>query len=236
MKLIDNKNKLKFNLKKGINLGRLSFNLSPIYASQKINFRKKQVDNILIVSSGKKARAGQKRKMVEIIDTLLIKALQSYDKYTILNPLEIDIRSNYMTDKINNYKSYMNEVCIRNVLFSAGIKNETQNIFVTCYNLNSAKKALINGKIYSLLGIINLSEIKNWSEVKGNSIYVSVKFGDVAFSIENATHFAFKFKTGFPTEILEFKIELIDDKATQIEFNDDENKVPVVDLQIDILK
>ena len=77
--------------------------------------------------------------MTEISDTLLIKALQSYDK-NILNPLDIDIRSNYMTEKINNYKGYMYEVCIRNLLFSAGIKNDTQNIFLTCHNLNSAKK------------------------------------------------------------------------------------------------
>ena len=83
-------------------------------ASQKINFKKRQIDNILIISSDKKAKAGQKRKMREVIDTLLIKALQSYDKYTILNPLEIDIRSNYLTDKINEYKGFVYEVCIKN--------------------------------------------------------------------------------------------------------------------------
>ena len=193
-------------------------------ASQKINFKKRQIDNILIISSDKKAKAGQKRKMREVIDTLLIKALQSYDKYTILNPLEIDIRSNYLTDKINEYKGFVYEVCIKNILFSSAIKNETQNIFLSCHNLNSAKKALINGKIYSLLGIINLSEIENWSKIRGNSIYVSVKF-DVINYIENATHFAVKFKTSFSTEILEFKVELLDDKAKQIEFNDGKNKV-----------
>ena len=106
---------------------------------------------------------------------------------------------------------------------------------MTCHNLNSAKKVLINGKLYSLLGIVNLSEINNWSEGKGKSIFVSVKFDDIAH-IESATHFAFKFKTNFPTEILEFKVELLDDKAKQIEFNDNENKVPAIDFQIDILK
>ena len=75
----------------------------------------------------------RKRKMVEILDTIMIKALQSYDNYTVLNPLDVDIRSNYMTEKINNYKGYVYEVCIRNLLFSAGIKNDTQHIF--CYLL-----------------------------------------------------------------------------------------------------
>ena len=41
MRLINNKNKLNFNLKKSQNLSRLSFNLSPTVASQKINFKKK---------------------------------------------------------------------------------------------------------------------------------------------------------------------------------------------------
>ena len=173
--------------------------------------------------------------MVEILDTIMIKALQSYDKYTVLNPLDVDIRSNYMTEKINNYKGYIYEVCIRNLLLSVGIKSDTQQIFVTCYNLDTAKKALINGKIYSILGIINLADVKNWEEVKGKSIYASLKFDDIA-SIETATHFAFKFKTGFPTEILEFKIELLDDKTKQIRFNDSETKVLTVDLQRDILK
>ena len=148
-------------------MAKFSFGNSPVVASKKIDFKNRKINNILIVSVDKKAKAGQKKKMAEILDTLLIKALQSCDKYTVLNPLDIDIRSNYMTEEINNYKGYMYEVCIRNLLFSSGIKNDTQNIFLTCHNLNSAKKALINGKQYSLLGIVNLSEINNWSQVKG---------------------------------------------------------------------
>ena len=234
MQLVGSKNKLNFKIKKSQNLGKISFNLSPTVASEKINFDKRQIDNILIISTDI-TKIGQKKQMVKVLDTFLIKALQSYDKYTVLNPLEIDIRSNYLTDKINQYKGFIYEVCVRNILFSSAIKNETQNIFLTCHSLNSAEKALINGKIYSLLGIVNLAEIKNLSKIKGSSIYVSVKFDDMNY-IEHATHFAFKFKTSFPTEILEFQVELFDDKAKQIEFNDGENKVPVIDLQIDILK
>ena len=54
--------------------------------------------------------------------------------------------------------------------------------------------------------------------------------------MENAKHFGFKFKTSFPTEFLEFTCKLLDDKAKQIEFADNEQKVPIIDLQIDILK
>ena len=78
-----------------------------------------------------------------------------------------------MNQKIIDYKGFVYEVILKNVLFSASVKNEMQNIFVICHNLNSAKKALTNGKIYGLLGITNLKVIKNWSEIKGRSIYVN---------------------------------------------------------------
>ena len=54
--------------------------------------------------------------------------------------------------------------------------------------------------------------------------------------MENAKHFAFKFKTAFPAEFLEFTCELLDDKAKQREFESGETKVPIIDLQIDPLK
>ena len=111
----------------------------------------------------------------------------------------------------------------------------TQNIFIVCHNLNSAKKALINNKLYAVFGIINLNEIRKWDEMKGKSLYVNAKIDDSHY-MENAKHFGFKFKTNFPTEFLEFTCELLDDKTKQIEFANNEQKVPIIDLQIDILK
>ena len=173
--------------------------------------------------------------MVEVIDTIIVKALQSYDKYSTLNPLEINLNSNYLSKIIHDYKSFTFEVRLINVLFSSSLENDTQNIFIVCHNLNSAKKALINNKIYSLLGIINLNEIKQWSEMKGKSLYVNAKTDDSHY-MQNAKHFGFKFKSSFPTEFLEITCEFLDDKADQIKFADGENKVPIIDLQIDILK
>ena len=127
----------------------------------------------MIVATEKLTTAEQKRKMVDIAETFLIKALQSYDKYTTLNTLEVNLRSNYLNQKINDYKGFVYEVMLKNMLFSSSIKNNAQNIFITCQNLISAKKVLINGKIYYLLGIINLQEINNWNAIKGQSIYVN---------------------------------------------------------------
>ena len=92
IELVTSKNKLNFKIKKQQNLTKFSFGIAPVVASKKIDFKNKKINNILIVSVDKKARAGQKRRMAEILDTLMIKDLQSYNKYTVLNLLEIDIR------------------------------------------------------------------------------------------------------------------------------------------------
>ena len=221
IELVTSKNKLKFNIKENQILPVFSIGIAPVTASKKIRFKQEKIKNILIISAPAKTR---KRKMTEVVETLLIKVLQNFDNYTVLNPVDVDIRSNYMTEKINSYKGHVYQVLIRNLLF------------IVCYNLDSAKKALINGKLYSILGIVNLSEINNWDVVKGKSVYVSVKFDDINSTIESAIHFAFKFKTAFPTEIFEFKIELLDDQAKQIKFGNGEIKVPALDIQIDVLK
>ena len=80
-----------------------------------------------------------------------------------------------------------------------------------------------------------MREIKKWEEMKGKSLYVNVKIDDSHYT-DNAKHFGFKFKASFPTEFLEFTCEFLDDKANKIEFDDNEEKVPIIDLQIHILK
>ena len=233
IELITPRKKLKFNVKQNVSLSNLSLSIAPVIASQKLNLRERKIKNLLVISTFSKSR---KRKMREILDTIMIRALQKFENYTVLNPIDIDIRSNYMTKILDDFKYSVYQVMLKNILFSANIVNNTQQIFITCYNLDSAKKALINGKLYSILGINNLSEIKNWDEVKGKSIYVNVKFDDITSNTESAIHFGFKFNSAYPTEFFEFKIELLDDQAKKIEFADREKKVPALDLQINILQ
>ena len=233
--LIRNETKLKFDVRKNCVINNFNFNLTHTNLSGKINLKKDEIQNLMIIGTEKLTKSGQKRKMVEILDTVIVKALQSYDKYSTLNPLEINLNSNYLSKTIHDYKGFTFEVRLINVLFSSSIENDTQNIFIVCHNLNSAKKVLINNKIYSLLGIINLNEIKQWSEMKGKSLYVSAKRDDSHY-MQNAIHFGLKFKSSFLTEFLEFTCDFLDDKADQIKFADGENKVPIIDLQIDILK
>ena len=140
--LITSGTKLKFDLKENQLTENFNFNLSHTNASGKILFKKNEIHNLLIVATEKLTRIGQKRKMVEGIDTIIVKALQSYDKYSTLNPLDINLNSNYLNKIIHDYKGFLFEIRLINALFSANIQNETQNIFLTCQNLTSAKKHL----------------------------------------------------------------------------------------------
>ena len=233
--LIEGDRKLKFDFKQNQVVEDLSFNVSHTTKSAKILLKEDNIHNFFLISTEKLTRVGQKRKMTEIIDKVIAKALQSYDKYTTLNPLEINLQSNYLSKLIDDYKGFVFEVRLINVLFSANITNDTQNIFIACQNLSSAKNALINNKIYYLLGIINLNEIKQWNEMKGKSLYVNAKIDDSHY-METVKHFGFGFKTSFPTEFLEFTCDFLDDKAEKIVFADGEEKVPIIDLIINILK
>ena len=55
------------------------------------------------------------------------------------------------------------------MLFSSSIKNNTQEIFLLCDELKDAKEAVINSKLYEILGVVCLNEIKNWDLIKGHS-------------------------------------------------------------------
>ena len=132
MFLIEPIDKMKFDVRKNKQISYFDFNLSTTRASETIDYIKKEINNIMIIATEKLSKVGQKRKMTEIVETILVKALQNYDRYTVLNPIEIDLRSNYLNEKINDYKGFTFDVILRNLLFSSSITNDTQNIFVTC--------------------------------------------------------------------------------------------------------
>ena len=74
------------------------------------------------------------------------------------------------------------------ILFPSSVTNGTKQIFVTFRELNNAKVVLINGKIYNILGIINLDKISNWEYIKGKSLWVNVSFTEqeqISFLLED---------------------------------------------------
>lgn len=52
------------------------------------------------------------------------------------------------------------------------------------------KKYLINGKIYGLLGIIDLNKLNNWNEgVEGQSIWLNITLEKKKQNKQEKTHF-----------------------------------------------
>ena len=56
---------------------------------------------------------------------------------------------------------YIYKWTLLGILFTTSITNDTEQIFITCRELNDVKKAIINNKIYGLLGIIDLKKIND---------------------------------------------------------------------------
>ena len=91
------------------------------------------------------------------IETVTVRGQQQFDLHNILNPIETEINNGRIISILKNQKyTYYKLMPIR-ILFPSSVANDTKQIFV----LNNPKAALINGKIYSILGIINLDKINN---------------------------------------------------------------------------
>ena len=101
------------------------------------------------------------------------------------------------------------------ILFPASVKNDTEQIFITCRELNNVKKSLINSKIYGLIGITDLKKINDWEEIKGRSLWINVTFEEQK-EINNSKHLCFPFMTRTLSDLLNFSINLVNDNNKQI--------------------
>ena len=68
---------------------------------------------------------------------------------------------------------------------------DTTVIFLISNGLNDARDFLINGKLYKSIGVINISEIKDWTKLKGESKWINIFNNSEDSTL--AKHFAFVF-------------------------------------------
>ena len=88
---------------------------------------------------------------------------------------------------------------------------------------STSKKSLINSKIYDLIGIIDLKEINNWDEIKGQSIWIDATLEEQK-ERNNSRHLCFLFSTKTLSELLSFNIYLLDDNNEEITFENNEKR------------
>ena len=93
-----------------------------------------------------------------------IEALQAFDKYQKLNPIDIKITDSdvfkeliYKKNQRIKYRFIPNSI-----LFSSSVQEETEIIFLTVTGLNEARDIFINGKLYKAIGCIFTNEIEGW--------------------------------------------------------------------------
>ena len=171
----------------------------------------------------------------KIVDAIHIPGLQNFDNYRRLNPVEVTIDSNNIIKTLFNYQMYKFKFIIESLLFSTNLQNNTDVIFITCNSLMEAKTALINSKLYKTLGVVYLSEIKDWDLIKNDSKRAQAVFVNSEYHLK-ASHFSFVFTTKNIFDLFNFTIALLDCSGNVITFPSNEAKVPTLNFKIQIVK
>ena len=84
--------------------------------------------------------------MSELIQTIIIRAQQDFDVDGGLNPIQIEIKDNNITNLLKKYKNVIYKITPLGLLFPTSIKNNTDQIFILAKNLSRVKKSIINEK------------------------------------------------------------------------------------------
>ena len=99
----------------------------------------------------------EKKNMPELIETIIIRAQQNFDTDGGLNPIEIEIKDDRITNILKKYKNATYKIIPLGLVFPASITNDTSQIFVVGKNLNGVKKSILNQKIFDILAVIYLN-------------------------------------------------------------------------------
>ena len=84
--------------------------------------------------------------MSELIQTIIIRAQQDFDVDGGLNPIQIEIKDNNITNLLKKYKNVIYKITPLGLLFPTSIKNNIDQIFILAKNLSRVKKSIINEK------------------------------------------------------------------------------------------
>ena len=171
--------------------------------------------------------------MQEPKETIIVRAQQNFDIDRGLNPKEIKIKDDRITNLLKKYKNVIYKITSLGILFPATITNDTTQIFILGKNLSGVKKSILNKKLFDILAILDLKKINKWSDIKGQSVWTNAAFKDHK-EISNNSHHCFPLIKKSFSDLCSFNIFLQDDSDTKIEFKPDEIKISIFKFQIDI--
>ena len=182
-------------------------------------------------------KIGGKRKIQipESVETLIIWAHQSFEIAGRLNLVQIEIDDDRVLNLLQKFKNASYKLTPLRILFPASVKNDTEQIFIICRELNDTGKSLINSKIYGLLGKINIKKINNWEEIKAQFFWVNATLQEQK-ETNNSRHICVPFVTSTLNDLLSFSINLIDYNNKDTTFEDNEKKISILNFQIDVFQ
>ena len=218
-KIISPENFLKFFVNRDTNKDSLSFQLTSISGNLP-TLKDKKIHNLSLTRIGRK----RKLSMQELIETIIIHTQQNFEIIDGLNPVQIEIKDDRIINVLKKHKNVIYELTLLRILLQQSTKNNTEQVFITCGELNDVKKALIDSKIYGLLGIIDLKKITSWDEINGQLIWINATFEEQK-EINNSRHLCFPFTTKTLNDLLSFSIYLLDDNNKEITFVDGGKKL-----------
>ena len=171
--------------------------------------------------------------MSEPIETIIMRAQQDFDVAGGLNPIQIEIKDDRVTNIFKKYKNVTYKITPLGIFFPASITSDTSQIFILGKNLNGVKKSILNKKLFDILAVTDLNKIKNRADIKGQSIWTNVSFKDHK-EIKNNHHLCFPFITRSFSDLTSFSIYLQDDSNKKIEFKSGKRKISIFNFQTDI--
>ena len=229
--LIDRHNRIEFLIKENIKKESLTLQLEDFIRPRPITSTDSKMSNITIL---KVAEIPKKK----IVKNFFVQGIQKFDHFKKLNPLNIEIIDSEIRNEISlyarsNYR-YTFRFIVNSLTFSSNLTEDTNAIFIVTNSLLEAPTHFINDKNYNGLGVIYTSEIKNWQNILGYSLWTNVTFSDSALPI-TAKHFAFGFESHNINNLFKFQYSLLNDKGELIKFRNGETKVPTLNFSIQIL-
>ena len=116
------------------------------------------------------------KKSYQLVDEFGSVGLQNQNLDEKLNLIEINICDSEIQGKLSRYgtQRYKHCIIVDSLLISSLVVQDTNVIFLICNGLNDERDFLINGKLYKTVGVINISETKDWAKLKGESKWINI--------------------------------------------------------------
>ena len=224
-------NILPFRINEDTKKHKITFSLQNLEGKSPIETTDNKIYNLSILSVEKD------KKMPKIEKEITIEALQAFDKYQKLNPIEIQITDGDIFKELTLYKNskVKYKFVPNSILFSSSIQQETEVIFLAVNGLNEARDLLLNGKQIKVIGCIFTNEIEGWDVIKKiTSNWVSCKLSNSKHPV-GAKHLGFEFVTSRLNAVIDFTLYLLDQEGKEIKFASTEEKTPALNFSIQII-